>query len=248
MGVGLAKQDSKVLKAVTDARDDQARAAAERAARAQVDRRLQPRRACPSAANGPLRAERAYEFLDRLVSIAIPRIRDFRGLSARSFDGRGNYSMGVREQIIFPEIDYDGDLDQCAGWTSRSPPAPPATRRQAFALLRALGMRSSACRGRPKGFDLRLMAPRRRRRAAAHAAKAAEAPVPPARGCDQDAARRGACRGASRGRRGDGRADAAAETLGRDRGGRRRRAAPPAETAQPGGRKRCPRQRASRRA
>lgn len=54
-----------------------------------------------------LRRERMYEFLDRLISIAIPRIRDFRGLSPRSFDGRGNYSMGIKEQIIFPEIDYD---------------------------------------------------------------------------------------------------------------------------------------------
>jgi len=54
-----------------------------------------------------LRGERMYEFLDRLVSIAIPRIRDFRGLNAKSFDGRGNYAMGVTEQIIFPEIDYD---------------------------------------------------------------------------------------------------------------------------------------------
>lgn len=54
-----------------------------------------------------LRRERMYEFLDRLVNIAIPRIRDFRGLNAKSFDGRGNYSMGVKEQIIFPEIDYD---------------------------------------------------------------------------------------------------------------------------------------------
>lgn len=54
-----------------------------------------------------LRSQRMYEFLDRLVSIAIPRIRDFRGLNPKSFDGRGNYSMGVREQIIFPEIDYD---------------------------------------------------------------------------------------------------------------------------------------------
>jgi large subunit ribosomal protein L5 len=54
-----------------------------------------------------LRRERMYEFLDRLISIAIPRIRDFRGLSGKAFDGRGNYSMGVREQIIFPEIDYD---------------------------------------------------------------------------------------------------------------------------------------------
>ena len=54
-----------------------------------------------------LRSERMYEFLDRLITIAIPRIRDFRGLSPKSFDGRGNYSMGVREQIIFPEIEYD---------------------------------------------------------------------------------------------------------------------------------------------
>jgi large subunit ribosomal protein L5 len=54
-----------------------------------------------------LRAERMYEFLDRLVSIAIPRVRDFRGLSPKSFDGRGNFAMGVSEQIIFPEIDYD---------------------------------------------------------------------------------------------------------------------------------------------
>lgn len=54
-----------------------------------------------------LRRDRMYEFLDRLISIAIPRIRDFRGLNSRSFDGRGNYSMGVREQIIFPEIEYD---------------------------------------------------------------------------------------------------------------------------------------------
>ena len=61
-----------------------------------------------------LRDERAYEFLDRLTSIAIPRIRDFRGLNPRSFDGRGNYSMGIREQIIFPEIDYDA-IDQVRG-------------------------------------------------------------------------------------------------------------------------------------
>src|SRR3954468_24784872 len=61
-----------------------------------------------------LRGDRMYEFLDRLISIAIPRIRDFRGVSPRSFDGRGNYSMGVREQIIFPEIDYDA-IDQVRG-------------------------------------------------------------------------------------------------------------------------------------
>ncbi len=61
-----------------------------------------------------LRGERMYEFLDRLITIAIPRIRDFRGVSARSFDGRGNYSLGVKEQIIFPEIQYD-QIDQLRG-------------------------------------------------------------------------------------------------------------------------------------
>ncbi len=61
-----------------------------------------------------LRGARMYEFLDRLVSIAMPRIRDFRGVSARSFDGRGNYSLGVKEQIIFPEIQYD-QIDQIRG-------------------------------------------------------------------------------------------------------------------------------------
>ena len=61
-----------------------------------------------------LRGDRMYEFLDRLVSIALPRIRDFRGLNPGSFDGRGNYSLGIREQIIFPEIDYD-DVDAVRG-------------------------------------------------------------------------------------------------------------------------------------
>lgn len=61
-----------------------------------------------------LRGERMYEFLDRLIGVAIPRIRDFRGMSPKSFDGRGNYSMGVREQIIFPEIDYD-KIDKLRG-------------------------------------------------------------------------------------------------------------------------------------
>ena len=61
-----------------------------------------------------LRRERMYEFLDRLINIAIPRVRDFRGLSPRAFDGRGNYSMGIREQIVFPEIDYD-KIDKLRG-------------------------------------------------------------------------------------------------------------------------------------
>lgn len=65
------------------------------------------RRGYPIGCKVTLRGERMWEFFERLISIAVPRIRDFRGLSAKSFDGRGNYSMGVREQIIFPEIDYD---------------------------------------------------------------------------------------------------------------------------------------------
>ncbi|MEZ5446252.1 MAG: 50S ribosomal protein L5 [Gammaproteobacteria bacterium] len=72
-----------------------------------------------------LRRERMYEFLDRLINVAIPRIRDFRGLSPRSFDGRGNYTMGVKEQIIFPEIDFDKidairGMDICISTTARS--------------------------------------------------------------------------------------------------------------------------------
>lgn len=65
------------------------------------------RQGWPVGATVTLRRERMYEFLDRLISVAIPRVRDFRGLSPRSFDGRGNYSLGIREQIVFPEIDYD---------------------------------------------------------------------------------------------------------------------------------------------
>src|SRR3712207_6887142 len=68
----------------------------------------------PVGVSVTLRDARMYEFLDRLLSVAIPRIRDFRGLNPRSFDGRGNYSMGIREQIIFPEIDYDS-IDQVRG-------------------------------------------------------------------------------------------------------------------------------------
>jgi hypothetical protein len=87
-----------------------------------------------------------WEFLDRLTSIAIPRIRDFRGLNPRSFDGRGNYSIGVREQIIFPEIDYDS-IDQVRGLDVTITTSAP-TDTEAFALLEALGM-PFAHEGRP---------------------------------------------------------------------------------------------------
>jgi large subunit ribosomal protein L5 len=85
-----------------------------------------------------LRGARMWEFLDRLIAVAIPRIRDFRGLNTRAFDGRGNYSMGVKEQLIFPEINYD-QIDQIRGMDVTF--VTSATRDdQAFALLRELGM------------------------------------------------------------------------------------------------------------
>lgn len=89
----------------------------------------------PVGAKVTLRRERMYEFLDRLVSVAIPRIRDFRGLPNKSFDGRGNYSFGLKEQIVFPEIDYDNidalrGMDICITTTARN-------NEEAEALLRA---------------------------------------------------------------------------------------------------------------
>ena len=85
-----------------------------------------------------LRGERMYEMLDRLQSIAIPRIRDFRGLSPRSFDGRGNFSLGIREQIIFPEIDYDS-IDEVRG-LDVTITTSAATDEEGYELLRLLGM------------------------------------------------------------------------------------------------------------
>ena len=150
MGVGLAKQDSKVLKA---ARDQLATIAGQqpsvRRARKSIAA-FKLREGMPVGVAVTLRAERGYEFLDRLVSIAIPRIRDFRGLNPRSFDGRGNYSMGVREQIIFPEIDYDA-IDEVRG-LDITITTSASTDVEAFALLSALGM-PFAAQGRPPGFD-----------------------------------------------------------------------------------------------
>jgi large subunit ribosomal protein L5 len=85
-----------------------------------------------------LRGERMYEFIDRLFSLALPRVRDFRGVSDRSFDGRGNYSLGVREQIIFPEVDLD-KIDKIKGLTI-SICTTARTDNEAKLLLRALGL------------------------------------------------------------------------------------------------------------
>jgi large subunit ribosomal protein L5 len=150
MGVGMAKQDSKVLKA---AREQLATIAGQqpsvRRARKSIAA-FKLRAGNPVGVSVTLRGERAYEFLDRLVSVAIPRIRDFRGLNPRSFDGRGNYSLGVREQIIFPEVDYDA-IDEVRG-LDITITTTAATDAEAFTLLLALGM-PFAAQGRPAGFD-----------------------------------------------------------------------------------------------
>ena len=146
MGVGEAKQDSKMLDA---AQEQLATIAGQhpnvRRARQSIAA-FKLREGMPVGLAVTLRGARMYEFLDRLISIAIPRIRDFRGLNARSFDGRGNYSMGVREQIIFPEIDYDA-IDQVRG-LDITMTIKAQDDEQAFALLEAFGM-PFAQEGRP---------------------------------------------------------------------------------------------------
>jgi large subunit ribosomal protein L5 len=138
MGVGDAKQDSNMLEAATEQLATIAgqRPSVRRARKSIAAFKL--REGMPVGVSVTLRGDRGYEFLDRLMSIAIPRIRDFRGLSPRSFDGRGNYTMGVREQIIFPEIDYDA-IDQVRG-LDVAITTSAATDEEAFSLLAAFGM------------------------------------------------------------------------------------------------------------
>jgi large subunit ribosomal protein L5 len=138
MGVGEAKTDAKAMDAAIEELTTIA------GQRAQLRKALKSiagfkvREGMPVGARVTLRGARMWEFLDRLVSIALPRIRDFRGLTSGSFDGRGNFSLGIREQIIFPEIDYD----QIAGIrgldVAITTTAPDDE--QGLALLRALGM------------------------------------------------------------------------------------------------------------
>ena len=150
MGVGEAKQDSKMLEAAQSQLADIAgqRPNVRRARKSVAAFKL--REGMPVGLTVTLRNERAYEFIDRLVSVAIPRLRDFRGLNPRSFDGRGNYNMGVREQIIFPEIDYD-QVDQVRG-LDIAITTTAQTDAEAFALLDALGL-PFAREGRPAGFE-----------------------------------------------------------------------------------------------
>ena len=138
MGVGDAKTNAKALDTAMDelAIISGQKAQLRRATKSIAGFKL--REGMPIGAKVTLRGPRMYEFLDRLVSIAIPRIRDFRGLSLKSFDGRGNYSLGIREQIIFPEIDYD-DVDTVRGLDV----AITTTARndeEALALLRKMGL------------------------------------------------------------------------------------------------------------
>jgi large subunit ribosomal protein L5 len=138
MGVGDAKTDSKVLDAAAEQLATIAgqRPSVRRARKSIAQFKV--REGMPVGVSVTLRRERAYEFLDRLLSVAIPRIRDFRGLKPTSFDGRGNYSMGIREQIIFPEIDYDA-IDAVRG-LDVTITTSAATDAEAYALLESFGM------------------------------------------------------------------------------------------------------------
>jgi len=138
MGVGEAKTEAKAL---DSAIDELTTIAGQRAQMRRAKKSIasfKVREGMPIGARVTLRGARMWEFLDRLISIALPRIRDFRGLDLGSFDGRGNFSLGIREQIIFPEIDYDSiaairGLDVAITTTAEND-------EQARALLSALGM------------------------------------------------------------------------------------------------------------
>jgi len=138
MGVGEAKTDAKALdSAIEELTTIAGQRAQVRRARKSIAG-FKVREGMPVGARVTLRGARMYEFLDRLVSIALPRIRDFRGLNPRSFDGRGNYSIGIREQIIFPEINYD-DVSTIRG-LDVTITTSAETDEAAYALLRGLGL------------------------------------------------------------------------------------------------------------
>ncbi|MDX6509397.1 MAG: large subunit ribosomal protein [Gaiellaceae bacterium] len=138
MGVGEAKTDAKQLDAAIEELTIIAgqRAQVRRARKSIASFKL--REGMAVGARVTLRGDRMWEFLDRLVAIALPRIRDFRGLNAGSFDGRGNYSLGIREQIIFPEINYD-DVKDVRG-LDVTITTSAENDEQALALLRGLGL------------------------------------------------------------------------------------------------------------
>jgi large subunit ribosomal protein L5 len=145
MGVGEGKTDAKQIdQALEELTIIAGQRAQVRRARKSIAQ-FKIREGMPIGVKVTLRGDRMWEFLDRLISIALPRIRDFRGLNPDSFDGRGNYSLGIREQIIFPEIDYDSinqirGLDVAITTTAKDDD-------QARALLTALGMPFAAANG-----------------------------------------------------------------------------------------------------
>jgi large subunit ribosomal protein L5 len=151
MGLGEARQNTKMLEA---AQEQLATIAGQqpsvRRARKSIAS-FKVREGMPVGISVTLRRARMWEFLDRLCSVAVPRIRDFRGLGPRSFDGRGNYSMGVKEQLIFPEIDYDS-IDEVRG-LDVTIATSARTDEEAFELLLRLGM-PFAKEGRPGSVDL----------------------------------------------------------------------------------------------
>src|SRR5436189_2328540 len=138
MGIGDAKTEAKVL----DNALEQLTTIAGQRAQVRLARKsiagFKVREGMPVGTRVTLRGARMWEFLDRLVSIALPRIRDFRGLSPRSMDGRGDFSLGIREQIIFPEINYD-DIQQVRG-LDVTITTTAETDEHALALLQALGL------------------------------------------------------------------------------------------------------------
>jgi large subunit ribosomal protein L5 len=138
MGLGKEKQDSGAIERATEQLATIAgqKPSIRRARKSVAAFKL--REGMPVGISVTLRGERQYEFLDRLLSIAIPRIRDFRGLNPKSFDGRGNYSIGIREQIIFPEIDYDA-IDQVRGLDVTITTSAKSDE-EAYALLESFGM------------------------------------------------------------------------------------------------------------
>jgi large subunit ribosomal protein L5 len=172
MGIGEAKQNSQMLEAASEqlATISGQHPSVRRAKKSVASFKV--REGMPVGVAVTLRRARMWEFLDRLTSIAVPRIRDFRGLSARSFDGRGNYSMGIREQIIFPEIDYDS-IDEVRG-LDVTITTTAETDEEAFILLDGLGMPFSP-EGRPGEADAEAEAEEERRKEEARQRAEAEA-------------------------------------------------------------------------
>jgi large subunit ribosomal protein L5 len=172
MGVGEAKQSTPILDAATEQLGIIAgqRPNVRRARKSIASFKI--REGMPVGVAVTLRGARMWEFLDRLVSIAVPRIRDFRGLSPRSFDGRGNYSLGIREQLIFPEIDYDS-IDEVRG-LDVTVTTTAKTDEEAFELLLGLGF-PFAQEGRPGQADAAAEAEEERRREEARQRAEAEA-------------------------------------------------------------------------